>query len=359
MISAVGGEPVVEFALEHYHDLLEDDVARWCQLALAMPDPRLLERLRPDLECEHPTIDAAFYRLCRLLDASYLEAEPLRARILRHRQDKQQRASLLDLALRPEPPASLCLALRCPACGAVNDYEVKGVAIGDLDRNEMLLADEFACLACGELPEFAFEPSARAALTAAVAGLSAADGASGSKARRLIIADRVRAADGSRQSIPSACASLQEKLRRNPQDWRVWLELGKLWQQINRPQAAVSSLQEALALNPLALDAVIHLAEVLVDTGQKTQALDLLEEAQKNSSRWQTGAARPLERRGEFARLHNHLRRQLRPDESSVATAAAAAPLASPGSPVSAPKVGRNDACPCGSGKKYKKCCGA
>jgi preprotein translocase subunit SecA len=24
-----------------------------------------------------------------------------------------------------------------------------------------------------------------------------------------------------------------------------------------------------------------------------------------------------------------------------------------------APKVGRNDMCPCGSGKKYKKCCGA
>ena len=22
------------------------------------------------------------------------------------------------------------------------------------------------------------------------------------------------------------------------------------------------------------------------------------------------------------------------------------------------PKTGRNDACPCGSGKKYKKCCG-
>lgn len=23
-----------------------------------------------------------------------------------------------------------------------------------------------------------------------------------------------------------------------------------------------------------------------------------------------------------------------------------------------APKVGRNDPCPCGSGKKFKKCCG-
>ncbi|HRD91345.1 MAG TPA: SEC-C metal-binding domain-containing protein, partial [Accumulibacter sp.] len=24
-----------------------------------------------------------------------------------------------------------------------------------------------------------------------------------------------------------------------------------------------------------------------------------------------------------------------------------------------APKVGRNDPCPCGSGRKFKKCCGA
>ncbi len=27
--------------------------------------------------------------------------------------------------------------------------------------------------------------------------------------------------------------------------------------------------------------------------------------------------------------------------------------------PVHSDKVGRNDPCPCGSGKKYKKCCGA
>ena len=28
------------------------------------------------------------------------------------------------------------------------------------------------------------------------------------------------------------------------------------------------------------------------------------------------------------------------------------------GTVVKPPKVGRNDPCPCGSGKKYKKCCG-
>jgi hypothetical protein len=30
-----------------------------------------------------------------------------------------------------------------------------------------------------------------------------------------------------------------------------------------------------------------------------------------------------------------------------------------PDTDVSVPRVGRNDPCPCGSGKKYKKCCGA
>jgi SWIM/SEC-C metal-binding protein len=29
-----------------------------------------------------------------------------------------------------------------------------------------------------------------------------------------------------------------------------------------------------------------------------------------------------------------------------------------PPKPVLSEKVGRNDSCPCGSGKKYKKCCG-
>jgi len=29
-----------------------------------------------------------------------------------------------------------------------------------------------------------------------------------------------------------------------------------------------------------------------------------------------------------------------------------------PASPMKSEKIGRNDPCPCGSGKKYKKCCG-
>ena len=45
------------------------------------------------------------------------------------------------------------------------------------------------------------------------------------------------------------------------------------------------------------------------------------------------------------------------PGAESAMNAALAAAHAQP-SRRDAPKVGRNDPCPCGSGKKYKKCCG-
>ncbi|WP_240905652.1 SEC-C metal-binding domain-containing protein [Thiorhodococcus mannitoliphagus] len=38
--------------------------------------------------------------------------------------------------------------------------------------------------------------------------------------------------------------------------------------------------------------------------------------------------------------------------------AAKPAPAIAKGAQVKAAKVGRNDPCPCGSGKKFKKCCG-
>ena len=48
------------------------------------------------------------------------------------------------------------------------------------------------------------------------------------------------------------------------------------------------------------------------------------------------------------------------PSVSPPPTPQVAPPAAVSGTPVAVrtgPKVGRNDPCPCGSGKKYKKCC--
>ena len=49
-----------------------------------------------------------------------------------------------------------------------------------------------------------------------------------------------------------------------------------------------------------------------------------------------------------------HCFREKRPAAKKASPATVSAPVRMP-----APKVGRNEPCPCGSGKKYKKCCGA
>jgi hypothetical protein len=62
---------------------------------------------------------------------------------------------------------------------------------------------------------------------------------------------------------------------------------------------------------------------------------------------------------GQFLIQHN-LRQIARVEAAQKAPRPRPSPVATPKTPVpSQPKAGRNDPCPCGSGKKFKKCCGA
>jgi len=63
---------------------------------------------------------------------------------------------------------------------------------------------------------------------------------------------------------------------------------------------------------------------------------------------------------GQFMVEHN-LRQLARTQAQPPASVVPMASLATPAIPLrhSHPKPGRNDPCPCGSGKKFKKCCGA
>ncbi len=58
--------------------------------------------------------------------------------------------------------------------------------------------------------------------------------------------------------------------------------------------------------------------------------------------------------------MHSHIDEEHAPQREKVAEPLNASHGDEPKKPVvRGDKVGRNDVCPCGSGKKYKKCCGA
>ncbi|MEO7032720.1 MAG: SEC-C metal-binding domain-containing protein [Polyangiaceae bacterium] len=107
---------------------------------------------------------------------------------------------------------------------------------------------------------------------------------------------------------------------------------GDVYRALGEPDAAEAYYRRSLAESRTALErseAVLRIVSLLSDNGREQDAADFLS----------------------LERLKQERERQAeRPVPSSPAASAALQ---------SVPKVGRNEPCPCGSGKKYKKCHGA
>lgn len=125
-----------------------------------------------------------------------------------------------------------------------------------------------------------------------------------------------------------ARAAIEENLEKEPDDARVLYETALAYRELGDREREEQHLREALGFvgtMQIRRDVVDRLMEVLREDGRSAE-LEAL-------------------RRAEVQRSHK-LRESVlgRTVTPHVRTA---------------PKVGRNDPCPCGSGKKHKKCCGA
>ena len=108
------------------------------------------------------------------------------------------------------------------------------------------------------------------------------------------------------------------------------------------------SAPTALSNEPNAVDAKFALASFLTDYQQEGEAWVLLQKALERMSSWIFLLPYP-NFSNDFTDLYNHLRRiSGRNELPALHTSALAV----------SKKIGRNDSCPCGSGKKFKKCCG-
>ena len=140
---------------------------------------------------------------------------------------------------------------------------------------------------------------------------------------------------------------LRERLAAHPGDLSARALLGMTLAEINRPQAAFEHLRAVLEVQPKALDVALFLAGELDAIGETLEAFDHLRHAVTAPGDWVRLTGTPASSQ-EFARFYNELRQELR---------RADLPLLHPSALEPPVKVGRNDPCPCGSGKKYKKCC--
>jgi len=349
VIQGVGGAAAAEFALNGVDDLRHDDVEQWCDFMLAAPDPRMIEVLQSTLHRQQPLIDEAYYCLCRVLGHETPELDKLRVKILLNRQATLKRIKNFEDGHDGfDQRATLNLSLRCTVCKDVNRYEVKQVIMGDSTAHACLLADEFACISCGELVDFEFQADASLAIIGENLRQLGATADGKSPASKLVTLMAVVMADGSSQPLPKAFAQLRENVSRNPADWLSWFRLGNINLGINRPKAALVCFQKAHTLNPRSLEAVINLASALKDAGQDAAAMAIMKSALATRMPWQMLTSNPSSVGPDFAQLFNDLQHSTGQNDAPPVHPQFLGPQS---------KVGRNDPCPCGSGRKFKKCC--
>ena len=344
VIEPVGGPRAVEFALDHFDRLIMSQTDLFCGLLEAVPDPRLLGRLKAVLHEQSPLIDQAYYVQARLLGSDDPEVEVVHQRVIAERERVSR--TMMSLAAGKYEPGPLILKLRCPACGAEHRYPALGVVVppSQTEGIPYLIADEHPCKSCHEWVEFEFTQEAYGRLMPETFSLLTQPGQDVSDIRVKPMSCRL-----DNEVVPMALAlhRLRERIAANPDDWVSHLKLGLILPALNRPRAAVSHLLPVIRQHPKAVDAVTLLAGQLMRLGEQEQALTQLQTALACPGAWERYTPSGPGNR-EFVDLYNELRRQLNRHDLPALHPSALEPPA---------KVGRNDPCPCGSGKKYKKCC--
>lgn len=347
-ISEIGGKLAADFAVNRFSNQFEEDTEHWCQLALAAPDCRMLDLLRPHLKRKQPWIDRTYYVLSRLLDRDDPLLEALEKRVLD--ENKMMKLRLESFEHGNFVKDSLSLKLRCPECGAINLYQVNGIVLSPsakFDNSATLIADEISCLSCDKDVEFELTAEAHLGITAQLIAQMA------DKDSDLQASSLVRTYDCSLdgQVIPMAdgLKITRQQLSRNPNDVKHWYMLGSLLLKLNRPKAAKAAFEKLLKIDPYIANVRLELAKLLIQQNDESKAFEMLEPIQANPASWKTmGSATHFNQ--ELAGTFNLLRAKMARDDL---------PLMHPSSLATPVKMGRNEPCPCGSGKKYKKCCGA
>jgi hypothetical protein len=147
-------------------------------------------------------------------------------------------------------------------------------------------------------------------------------------------------------------AELKAAVAEHPQNIVNHLRLARFQYIFGRRGRAAECYGRALEIEQDSLEAGLGIAQVMADTGERRSAFNRLSEMLQRKGKWRFFRADELSPQGlteDFLQLFNKLHSELGVSER---------PLLHTSFRQGSAKVGRNDICPCGSGKKYKKCCG-
>jgi tetratricopeptide (TPR) repeat protein len=338
--------------LKHWDQFWELDKLSLLEAIQDIGDRRFIAPLRNELR-ETELQEAQTYRLLCLIHGEEdpllkeIEAEA-EARSRAHSKTLEALSSGDFTAVLDQP---LNLELKCRRCRKTYTYQVEEVTMLHDAKGDYIIADHIRCKNCGALDHYEKTGSANMA----VVGRNLALLAMGDKAMKHYEKGPLRFArskriGGKERSIEEALLYYEEMLAKKPDHVPSLIGYANTLSNAKRAEDAVVAYRKAIEHDPVAVEAIVSLGQNAAAYGRLEEAYDYLKEAVEVMDF------------GNYYRVSQDLRDFKAGIYEAYADVALQLgkdlePLARPAAPAKKFKIGRNDPCPCGSGKKYKKCC--
>jgi len=153
----------------------------------------------------------------------------------------------------------------------------------------------------------------------------------------------------------------ESAIRESPDKVGLRIGYANVLNHLGRPTRATTFYQEALARDSSFIQAHFGLATLAAKAGDRRKAFDWLEEGRRHWEEAQVFTGFSNAQRSDmleeffedYCKFYNQTAKELELNVPRLRPPAERIRSADTGKK----KVGRNDPCPCGSGKKYKKCC--
>jgi len=305
--------------------------------------------------------------------------------------------------------------LRCTACGHTYEYELKNIYVGK--GGNAIIGDIIQCKGCGSIETYEISARAHFSFTAEILRIVTAQKAQPERpldsfATPFRLDQQVDMTVLSRKvkSTSQAYHLLKGEAEKHPQDADIQKRMGNLLKRGGKPELALPYYLEAIKLNLSDVESYHSIIAILIDQNKHREAISYLERLVPlcREGKIEEGLRRQIfeallyqvtivERETgykvelfSFAQPEDLARAKepitldirsfdpddaegfewlyhafchgkvpkgvMKPDLNIEATQPSGETRQPPA--VTRGKIGRNDPCPCGSGKKYKKCCG-
>lgn len=346
-------EKTADFLLGHWDNCWSIDKEAFLYALEGVASKRFIDPLRKELR-EGEMLEAeTFYLLCHLhgvedillpeIEKKTVEKEKEVGRVLERFASGEGEPQLRSTAL---------VELKCRQCSKSYHYEVENIYVIRGNEGDPRIGDKIVCKNCKAINQYEITSKGLLAITSQMILM----GSLIEKGKSKIGEGPIKfveegLTDGRRMPFDDVLKYYEKQVQKASNDPALRVGYGNILMKAGREVEAVFQYQEALRLDPLAVEAYCSLGEYEGDKGNFSQAYEYFGKA---ADRIHTGH---YYRTKEIDQLKESIILNRDYFEEMLGKASGQVHVLPSHGIIKREKVGRNDPCPCGSGKKYKKCC--